>query len=74
MSHKRMPKRKAAIAVGGVAALGAAALLLPNANASQDKDQASAAGGVKTLKATQASGLAAQVQKMLGDGRGASGA
>ncbi|WP_189955270.1 S1 family peptidase [Streptomyces alanosinicus] len=64
-----MPKRKAAIAVGGVAALGAAALLLPNANASQDKNDMNAAGtgGVKTLKATQASGVAAQVQKILGD-------
>ncbi|MFE8945142.1 S1 family peptidase [Streptomyces sp. NPDC007856] len=63
-----MPKRKAAIAVGGVAALGAAALLLPNANASQDKNQASGATGTaKTLKATQASNLAAQLQKVLGD-------
>ncbi|MFF3917984.1 S1 family peptidase [Streptomyces sp. NPDC001852] len=62
-----MPKRKAAIAVGGVAALGAAALLLPNANASQDKDQASGTTGTaKTLKATQASNLAAQLQKALG--------
>ncbi|WP_416237036.1 S1 family peptidase [Streptomyces sp. RB17] len=68
MSHKRMPKRKAAIAVGGVAALGAAALLLPNANASQDKNQASSTTGTaKTLKATQASNLAAQLQKALGD-------
>ncbi|MBP2050130.1 streptogrisin D [Streptomyces griseochromogenes] len=69
MSHKRMPKRKAAIAVGGVAALGAAALLLPNANASQDKndDAAGAAGTAKTMKASDASGLAAQLQKLLGD-------
>ncbi|WP_167359192.1 S1 family peptidase [Streptomyces bungoensis] len=68
MSHKRMPKRKAAIAVGGVAALGAAALLLPNANASQDKDQAAgAAGTVKTLKAADASNLSAHLQKALGD-------
>ncbi|MFI9802823.1 S1 family peptidase [Streptomyces sp. NPDC052301] len=63
-----MPKRKAAIAVGGVAALGAAALLLPNANASQDKDQAAdGAGTARTLKATQASDLAARLQKALGD-------
>ncbi|WBO62282.1 S1 family peptidase [Streptomyces camelliae] len=69
MSHKRMPKRKAAIAVGGVAALGAAALLLPNANASQDKNDANAAGTLgtaRTLKASQASGLSAQLQKILG--------
>ncbi|CAM5700463.1 protease [Streptomyces canarius] len=64
-----MPKRKAAIAVGGVAALGAAALLLPNANASQDQDSATAGGtaGAKTLKATDASGLAGRLQEILGD-------
>ncbi|MES4891867.1 S1 family peptidase [Streptomyces sp. NPDC096012] len=63
-----MPKRKAAIAVGGVAALGAAALLLPHANASQDDSQASGTTGTaKTLKATDASRLAAQLQKTLGD-------
>ncbi|MET9075134.1 S1 family peptidase [Streptomyces sp. NPDC004232] len=70
MSHKRMPKRKAAIAVGGVAALGAAALLLPNAMASQDKNDTNAAGTLgtaRTLKASDASGLAAQLQKILGD-------
>ncbi|MEV6841762.1 S1 family peptidase, partial [Streptomyces sp. NPDC051133] len=68
MSHKRIPKRKTAIAVGGVAALGAAAPLLPNANASQDKSQAQATtDGAQTLKATEASGLAAQLQKALGD-------
>ncbi|WP_445284266.1 S1 family peptidase [Streptomyces sp. DSM 118148] len=61
-----MPKRKAAIAVGGVAALGAAALLLPNANASQDK-ASGAAGTARTLKAADASDLAAQLQKALGD-------
>ncbi|MFJ3305334.1 S1 family peptidase [Streptomyces sp. NPDC086549] len=61
-----MPKRKAAIAVGGVAALGAAALLLPNANASQDGASAGAAAP-KTLKATDASDLASQLAKALGD-------
>ncbi|MBJ7902852.1 S1 family peptidase [Streptomyces sp. DSM 110735] len=61
-----MPKRKAAIAVGGVAALGAAALLLPNAMASQDKDATAAAGTAKTLKATDASTLSARLQKQLG--------
>ncbi|KOV63931.1 protease [Streptomyces sp. MMG1121] len=65
-----MPKRKAAIAVGGVAALGAAALLLPNANASQDKNDTNAAGTngtARTLKAADASGLADRLQKALGD-------
>ncbi|KAB1140380.1 S1 family peptidase [Streptomyces luteolifulvus] len=66
MSHKRIPKRKAAIAAGSVAALGAAALLLPNANASQD-GASDAAAAPKTMKAGDASDLAAQLQQLLGD-------
>ncbi|MFC8570374.1 S1 family peptidase [Streptomyces sp. NPDC057245] len=68
MSHKRIPKRKAAMAAGGVVALGAAAILLPNANASQDgggSDDAAAAP--RTLKAGDASDLAAQLAGQLGD-------
>ncbi|MBQ1088364.1 S1 family peptidase [Streptomyces sp. B93] len=65
MSHKRIPKRKAAIAAGGVAALGAAAILLPHANASQDG--ASDATAPRTLKSTDASDLAAQLAGLLGD-------
>ncbi|MFD0318833.1 S1 family peptidase [Streptomyces flavalbus] len=65
MSHKRMPKRRAAMAVGGVAALGAAAVLLPHANASQDG--APDAAAPKTLKAADASGLATQLAGLLGD-------
>ncbi|MFE6821518.1 S1 family peptidase [Streptomyces sp. NPDC057690] len=66
MSHKRVTKRKAIIAAGGVAALGAAAILLPQANASQDGGSDNAAT-VKTLKAGDASDLAAQLEKLLGD-------
>ncbi|MFI9611801.1 S1 family peptidase [Streptomyces sp. NPDC052023] len=66
MSHKRIPKRKAVIAVGGVAALGAAALLLPNANASQDGAEDTAAAP-RTLKAGDASDLASQLAGLLGD-------
>ncbi|MFJ4690525.1 S1 family peptidase [Streptomyces sp. NPDC088766] len=66
MSHKRIPKRKAAIALGGVAALGAAALLLPHANASQDGGD-TAAAAPKTLKAADASDLASQLQNLLGE-------
>ncbi|MFJ3289480.1 S1 family peptidase [Streptomyces sp. NPDC086669] len=62
MSHKRMPKRKAAIAAGGVAALGAAAILLPNANAAPD-----ATAAPKTLKAADASDLASRLAGLLGD-------
>ncbi|UXY23740.1 S1 family peptidase [Streptomyces cynarae] len=65
MSHKRIPKRKAAIAVGSVAALGAAALLLPNANASQTD---SASGDTpKTFKAAGVSLVAKQLASQLGD-------
>ncbi|WP_020117169.1 S1 family peptidase [Streptomyces canus] len=68
MSHKRIPKRKAAFAAGTVVALGAAAILLPNANASQDGSSNDAAAiAPKTLKATDASDLASQLQKALGD-------
>ncbi|MGW3667995.1 S1 family peptidase [Streptomyces sp. NPDC005141] len=63
MSHKRIPKRKAAIAVGGVAALGAAALLLPNANASQSNgDDATP----RTFKAGDVSDVASQLASQLG--------
>ncbi|MET8827248.1 S1 family peptidase [Streptomyces sp. NPDC004610] len=65
MSHQRIPKRKAAIAVGGVAALGAAAVLLPNANASQDG--ASQPAAPRTLKAGDASDLASRLAGSLGD-------
>ncbi|MFE1839025.1 S1 family peptidase [Streptomyces sviceus] len=68
MSHKRIPKRKAAFAAGTVVALGAAAILLPNANASQDGSSNDAAAiAPKTLKATDASDLASQLQELLGD-------
>ena len=62
MSHKRIPKRKAAFAAGTVVALGAAAILLPNANASQDGSSNDAAAiAPKTLKASDASDLASQL-------------
>ncbi|MEV7074090.1 S1 family peptidase [Streptomyces sp. NPDC093990] len=68
MSHKRIPKRKAAFAAGTVVALGAAAILLPNANASQDGSSNDAAAiAPKTLKATDASDLASQLEGLLGD-------
>ncbi|MEU9209893.1 S1 family peptidase [Streptomyces sp. NPDC048415] len=64
MSHKRIPKRKAALAAGSVAALGAAALLLPNANASQShSDDATP----KTFKATDVTDVASQLASQLGD-------
>ncbi|MEU7048276.1 S1 family peptidase [Streptomyces eurythermus] len=71
MSHKRMPRRKAAMAVGGVAALGAAAFLLPHASASQDAGQDGRAPGgtgtARTLRATDAPDLDARLRELLGD-------
>jgi streptogrisin D len=68
LSHKRIPKRKAAFAAGTVVALGAAAILLPNANASQDGSSNDAAAiAPKTLKASDASDLASQLEELLGD-------
>ncbi|MGW0191547.1 S1 family peptidase [Streptomyces sp. NPDC003362] len=66
MSHKRIPKRKAVLAAGGVAALGAAAILLPNANASQD-GAPEAKSAPRTLKSADASDLADQLAGLLGD-------
>lgn len=66
MSHKRIPKRKAVLAAGGVAALGAAALLLPNANASQD-GAADTQAAPRALKAADASDLAGRLAGLLGD-------
>ncbi|MFF9488841.1 S1 family peptidase [Streptomyces sp. NPDC014676] len=67
MSHKRIPKRRAVMAVGGAVALGAAAFLLPNANASQDGTPDGAAAAPKTLKAGDASDLASRLAGLLGD-------
>ncbi|MGX1135286.1 streptogrisin D [Streptomyces glaucescens] len=66
MSHKRIPKRKAVLAAGGVAALGAAAILLPNANASQD-GAPEAKSAPRTLKSADASDLAGRLAGLLGD-------
>ncbi|MGP2437842.1 S1 family peptidase [Streptomyces sp. JW3] len=66
MSHKRMPKRKAALAAGGVVALGAAAILLPQAGAAQNGSSDTAAPP-RTLKAADASELASRLAGTLGD-------
>ncbi|MFV0132253.1 S1 family peptidase [Streptomyces sp. HMX87] len=67
MSHKRIPKRRAAIAAGGVVALGAAAILLPQAGASQHGATEDTATAPRTLKAVDASDLASQLAGLLGD-------
>jgi streptogrisin D len=56
------------MAAGGVVALGAAAVLLPNANASQDGGTPDdAAVAPRTLKAADASDLASRLAGLLGD-------
>ncbi|PZT71212.1 S1 family peptidase [Streptomyces sp. SW4] len=67
MSHQRIPKRKAAIAAGGAVALGAAAVLLPHASASQDGAAEDTAAAPRTLTAADASDLASRLAGMLGD-------
>ncbi|CAL9277641.1 Streptogrisin-D [Streptomyces sp. SudanB5_2050] len=67
MSHKRIPKRRAAMAAGGVVALGAAAVLLPSANASQDGGSSDDAAAPRTLKAADAPDLASRLAGLLGD-------
>jgi len=69
LSHRRNPKTKIVIAAAGVVALGGAAILLPNAMASQDKPQAAAP---KTLKSGEASDLASQLAEALGEAFGGS--
>ncbi len=66
MSHKRIPKRKAAIAIGGVAALGAAAID-PAAERQRVPGQFGRRRHPKTLKATGASDLSSQLAGLLGD-------
>ncbi len=55
------------MAAGGVIALGAAALLLPHANAAQDGGSADEAAAPRTLKAADAPDLAARLAGLLGD-------
>ncbi|RYJ31026.1 D-glycerate 2-kinase [Streptomyces sp. L-9-10] len=66
MSHKRIPKRKIAFAGGGAAAVVTAAILLPQANASQDGSDASPAPAPKTLSAVSAGDLASRIAERLG--------
>ncbi|CAM5399172.1 hypothetical protein SANTM175S_10436 [Streptomyces antimycoticus] len=68
MSHKRVPKRKIVFAGAGAAAIAAAAILLPNANASQD-DKTEAAQP-KKVDAASAADIAAQLASQLGEAFG----
>ncbi|MEV7087052.1 S1 family peptidase [Streptomyces sp. NPDC093085] len=64
MSHKRIPKRKFVFAGGGAVAIAAAAILLPNANASQDGEPELTP---KKVNAAAAGELASQIAAQLGD-------
>ncbi|MFD0500707.1 S1 family peptidase [Streptomyces rhizosphaericus] len=68
MSHKRVPKRKIVFAGAGVAAVAAAAIILPNANASED-DKAEAAQP-KKVDAASAADIAAGLASQLGEAFG----
>ncbi|MEU6478731.1 S1 family peptidase [Streptomyces sp. NPDC047017] len=68
--HQRVPRRKAAIAAGGAVALGAAAMLLPNADASPDgtvHGTAHDTAAVRTFTAKDASEAASVLARTLGD-------
>lgn len=62
--HQRTSKRKVAVAAGAAVALGAAAILLPHANASQDD---AADNAPRTLSTSAAADLAARLPGLLGD-------
>ncbi|MFD8196804.1 S1 family peptidase [Streptomyces wuyuanensis] len=62
MKHRRIPKRRAAMAGGAVAALVAAGVTFQTANASEDAPSVT----VKTLSASAAGNLASTLNKSLG--------
>ncbi|MFF3322658.1 S1 family peptidase [Streptomyces sp. NPDC002889] len=71
MSHRRIPKRKAILAGAGAVGIAAAAILLPQANASQDGDsQSEARSAPRKLSAASAADLLEQLGEKLGDAYG----
>ncbi|WP_328395002.1 S1 family peptidase [Streptomyces sp. NBC_00390] len=70
MSHRRIPKRKAILAGAGAVGIAAAAVLLPQANASQDGDSRSGAEAPRKLSAAAAADLLEQLGQKLGDAYG----
>ncbi|MGA5166587.1 MULTISPECIES: S1 family peptidase [Streptomyces] len=69
MSHRRIPKRKAVLAGAGAVGIAAAAILLPNANASQSGPEPGKVTA-KTLSAASAAQVAKQLGASLGDSYG----
>lgn len=69
MSHRRIPKRKAVLAGAGAVGIVAAAILLPQANASQD-GSGEQSGSPRKMSAASAAQLLQQLGKQLGDSYG----
>ncbi|MEU9862561.1 S1 family peptidase [Streptomyces sp. NPDC047971] len=69
MSHRRIPKRKAVLAGAGAVGIVAAAILLPQANASQD-GAGEQSGSPRKMSAASAAQLLQQLGKQLGDSYG----
>ncbi|WP_338673681.1 S1 family peptidase [Streptomyces sp. SCSIO 30461] len=69
MSHRRIPKRKAILAGAGAVGIAAAAILLPNANASQS-GEGDPSEAPRKLSAASASELLRQLGGQLGDSYG----
>lgn len=69
MSHRRVSKRNAILAGAGAAGIAAAAILLPNANASQSGSEsgAEARSTPRTMSASSAGDLVSQLGKLLGE-------
>ncbi len=69
MSHRRVSKRNAIFAGAGAAGIAAAAILLPNANASQSGSDsgAEARSAPKTMSASSAGDLVSELGKLLGE-------
>ncbi|WP_406865156.1 S1 family peptidase [Streptomyces sp. HUAS MG47] len=69
MSHRRIPKRNAVLAGAGAVGIAAAAILLPQANASQE-GAGKQAGSPRQMSAASAAGLLQQLGEQLGDSYG----
>ncbi|MFE3018831.1 S1 family peptidase [Streptomyces sp. NPDC059256] len=70
MTHRRIPKRKAALAGAAAISITAAAVLLPQAYASQDGSDAAGSNAPKTMSATSAADLLKELDGTLGDSYG----
>ncbi|MDJ0460216.1 S1 family peptidase [Streptomyces sp. H27-C3] len=70
MSHRRIPKRKAILAGAGAVGVAAAAILLPNANASQTEDDAASDPAPRVMSAASVAGLIEKLAPQLGEAYG----